>query len=310
MLEHRIATVAVVATFLLLIIGGTVNPTESSLACPEASFVCHGEFFPAMTGGVFYEHGHRLAAMTVGLLQIALTLLLIVRRKGMRTVAIAALVMVCAQGGLGALTVHYKLPWEISTAHLMLAVSYFATLVYILFRTRPERPPTPTADRAVLAGLGRWILLAAGFVAAQIAIGGLVRHHEATLACLDIPFCEGALIPSVGAQQLQMFHRAFGVLTALVTIAVAILVLRRTAGRAALGRHRLAAMVAPVLVLGQIALGVYTVLTMRAVPLAVAHFAGAAALWLLWISLYLSTRDIARAEIAVREPNVGARVMS
>jgi hypothetical protein len=46
------------------------------------------------------------------------------------------------------------------------------------------------------------------------------------------------------------------------------------------------------------------------VPLAVAHFAGAAALWLLWISLYLSTRDIARAEIAVREPNVGARVMS
>ena len=27
-----------------------------------------------MIGGVLYEHGHRLAAMTVGLLQIALTI--------------------------------------------------------------------------------------------------------------------------------------------------------------------------------------------------------------------------------------------
>jgi cytochrome c oxidase assembly protein subunit 15 len=131
-------------------------------------------------------------------------------------------------------------------------------------------------------------------------IGGLVRHNEATLACLDVPFCEGELFPSAATQQLQMFHRAFGVVTALVTIAVAILVLRRTAGRAALRWPRRAALLAPVLVLGQITLGVYTVLTMRAVPLAVAHFAGAAALWLLWVSLYLSTRDIAHAEIVAR----------
>src|SRR5699024_268181 len=73
MLEHRLAKLAAAATFLLLVIGGTVNPTGSSLACPEPTFVCHGQLFPPMVGGVFYEHGHRLAAMTVGLLQIALT---------------------------------------------------------------------------------------------------------------------------------------------------------------------------------------------------------------------------------------------
>ena len=82
MLEHRFAQLVAFATFLLLVIGGTVNPTGSSLACPEPTFVCNGELFPPMVGGVFYEHGHRLAAMTVGLLQIALTILLVHGRRG------------------------------------------------------------------------------------------------------------------------------------------------------------------------------------------------------------------------------------
>ena len=79
MLEHRFAKLAAGATFLLLVIGGTVNPTGSSLACPEPTLVCHGRLFPPMVGGVLYEHGHRLAAMSVGLLQIARTILLLKR---------------------------------------------------------------------------------------------------------------------------------------------------------------------------------------------------------------------------------------
>ncbi|MBA2539724.1 MAG: hypothetical protein H0V17_08835, partial [Deltaproteobacteria bacterium] len=81
MLEHRFAKAVAFATFVLLVIGGTVNPTGSSLACPEPTFLCNGDLFPPMVGGVFYEHGHRLAAMTVGLLQIVLTILLIRRRQ-------------------------------------------------------------------------------------------------------------------------------------------------------------------------------------------------------------------------------------
>src|SRR5689334_21558458 len=84
MLEHRLAKLAALATFALLVIGGTVNPTGSSLACPEPTLVCHGQLFPPMVGGVFYEHGHRLAAMSVGMLQIALTLLLLLRVQPQR----------------------------------------------------------------------------------------------------------------------------------------------------------------------------------------------------------------------------------
>ena len=85
MMENRLAWLCVFATFFLLVVGGTVNPTGSSLACPEPTLVCKGELFPEMTGGVFYEHGHRLVAMTVGLLQIALTLMLWRRRPTLRT---------------------------------------------------------------------------------------------------------------------------------------------------------------------------------------------------------------------------------
>src|SRR6185436_191542 len=105
MLEHRLAKLAAAATFVLLVIGGTVNPTGSSLACPEPTLVCHGQLFPPMVGGVFYEHGHRLAAMTVGLLQIALTVLLLRRRArdtGFKRLAWLLLGMVIAQGALGA----------------------------------------------------------------------------------------------------------------------------------------------------------------------------------------------------------------
>jgi heme A synthase len=83
-----------------------------------------------------------------------------------------------------------------------------------------------------------------------------------------------------------MIHRGFGIVVALVTTVAAINVYRRTK---AWPQLRLLAMIAPVLVVGQVALGIATVLTWRAVPVAVGHFAGAASLWALWMSAWLMT---------------------
>src|SRR5688500_12668089 len=192
MLEHRLAQLAVVATFILLVIGGTVNPTGSSLACPEPTLVCNGQLFPPMVGGVLYEHGHRLAAMTVGFLQIALTLLLI-RRRAMNGLAWLLLGMVVLQGALGAITVQYKLPWFVSTAHLLLGMSYFAALIYTAFRTRPA-PSALELDRhekarSELGSARAWILVAVGAVFVQLLFGALVRHHGAAMVCLGMPEC-------------------------------------------------------------------------------------------------------------------------
>jgi heme A synthase len=305
MLEHRFAKLAALATFLLLVIGGTVNPTGSSLACPEPTIVCDGQLFPPMVGGVFYEHGHRLAAMTVGLVQIALTVLLLSRRRALRRLAVLLLGMVIAQGVLGAITVAYKLPWFVSSGHLLLGMSYFAALLYTAFRTRPA-PSVIELERhdrlrASLGGARRWIGIACGAVLVQLLLGALVRHLGAAMVCLGIPACTrgGDWWPDEAVQELHMLHRGFGVVVAIVTTIAAIAVLRRARAWPSL---RLLALAAPLLVVGQLALGVYTVLTLRAVPLAVGHFAGATALWGLWISAWLITGRRAASSASSREP--------
>ncbi len=292
MLEHRLAQVAAIATFILLVIGGTVNPTGSSLACPEPTFVCNGELFPPMVGGVFYEHGHRLAAMTVGMLQLVLTYLLFKRRRGTAKLAALLLALVLAQGALGAITVKYKLPWFISTAHLLLGMSYFATLIYTAFRTRPAPSVVELQRhdrmRAELGSARTWIAVAVGAVFLQLLLGALVRHHGAAMVCLGMPTCtiSGDWFPEAGVQQLHMLHRAFGVVVAIVTTMAAVVVARRAKSWSSV---RMLALFAPVLVLAQVALGIATVMTMREVPVAVGHFAGAAGLWAVWMSMWLVT---------------------
>lgn len=292
MLEHRFAKLAAIATFLLLVIGGTVNPTGSSLACPEPTVLCDGQLFPKMVGGVLYEHGHRLAAMTVGLLQVGLTMLLFRRRRAMRRLAIGLLAMVLVQGLLGAITVKYKLPWFISTGHLLLGMSYFAALIYTAFRTRPA-PSVIELERHdrlrdELGDARRWIGIACGTVIVQLLLGALVRHHGAALVCVGMPACtpDGAWWTADAIQQLHMIHRGFGVVTAVVTTTAAVIVLRRARSWSSL---RLLALAAPLLVTAQVVLGIYTVMTLRSVPVAVGHFAGATALWGLWISAWLLT---------------------
>jgi cytochrome c oxidase assembly protein subunit 15 len=292
MIEHRFAKLAAVATFFLLIIGGTVNPTGSSLACPEPTLVCHGQLFPPMKGGVLYEHGHRLAAMTVGLLQIGLTVLLLRRRKDLRWLAWLTLGMVISQGALGAITVQYKLPWFVSTGHLMLAMSYFAVLIYTAFRTRRDGPVTELRRhdrmRAELGSTRAMIGVACGLVAGQLLLGALVRHHGAAMVCLGIPACtrDGNWWPEAGVQQLHMIHRGFGVLVAVFTSTIAMAVWQKSRSSVSL---RILMALAILAVLVQVGLGIATVLTLRSVPVAVAHFAGAAAVWALWMSAWFAT---------------------
>ena len=304
MVEHRFAQLTAAATFILLVIGGTVNPTGSSLACPEPTLVCHGQLFPPMVGGVFYEHGHRLAAMTVGLLQIALTYFLFTRRKDLKRLAFVLLGLVIAQGALGAITVKLKLPWFVSTGHLLLGMSYFATLIYTAFRTRPAPTVVELQHheklRDELGATRTWIGVAVGAVFVQLLLGALVRHLGAAMVCLGMPTCTrtGDWWPASGVQHLHMIHRGFGVVVAIVTTTAAVMVLRRAKAWASV---RTLALIAPVLVAGQIALGIFTVLSMRAVPLAVGHFAGAASLWALWMSMWLITAKRPAAAIAAPE---------
>src|SRR5205823_2365123 len=129
---HRLAAATAAATFVLLFVGGLVTSTGSGLAVPDWP-LSFGQVFPPMVGGVLFEHGHRLAASTVGTLTLVLALWTALKepRPGVRVLALVALFAVILQGVLGGVTVLYKLPLGVSLTHACLAQMFFCLTVVL-----------------------------------------------------------------------------------------------------------------------------------------------------------------------------------
>src|SRR5215467_5549656 len=114
--HHRYTKLVVACTVLLVAAGGMVTSTDSGLSVPDwpTTYGQNMFTFPLskMVGGIFYEHGHRLIASTVGFLTIGLAawLWFAEPRRWMRWFGIAALGAILAQGLLGGLTVLFFLP--------------------------------------------------------------------------------------------------------------------------------------------------------------------------------------------------------
>src|SRR3989441_7318614 len=140
---HRFALLVACATFFLIIAGANVTSHDAGLAVPDWP-LSFGKFFPQMVGNVFWEHGHRLVATTVGLLTIALAVYLQVRdkRSWVKRLGWIALGGVIAQGLLGGLTVKMNLPLAVSAAHATLAQLFFLTTVGLaVFTSKSWRQP-------------------------------------------------------------------------------------------------------------------------------------------------------------------------
>jgi cytochrome c oxidase assembly protein subunit 15 len=275
-----LAVAACVATWFMLLIGGTVNPTGSSLACTDWSFtwgfipLCNGDPFPVMSGGVLYEHGHRLWGWLVGLFTTALLVGAWAAPdlpRPTRLLALGALLLVIAQGALGGLTVLLGLSPTLSTAHLVVGYSFLALLVLLAWRLAPSRRLAPSDGPS----LPRAALLAATVLTlGQIILGGAIRHLGAGLICgVDALGCGAAgLWPDLGPQQLHMLHRFLGYFVALAVITAS---LRARASALAARRSAVArlALAPPLLVVFQVALGLVTVVSGRLVVVVTLHTA-------------------------------------
>src|SRR2546428_13540419 len=80
---HRFAWLTAAATYLLIVAGASVTSNRAGLAVPDWP-TTYGHFmfsFPysKWVGNIFWEHGHRLIAGTVGVLTIILAVWLVRR---------------------------------------------------------------------------------------------------------------------------------------------------------------------------------------------------------------------------------------
>ncbi len=148
---------------------------------------------PAMVGGVFYEHGHRLVATVVGFLTIVVALWVGLRdrRRWMKWLGVVALLAVTVQGVLGGLTVLYFLPPPVSTLHAFLAQLYFCLIVSMaVFASPGWNRARPTLEDAEGISLRTLSSTTVGFILAQLFLGAAFRHQWFSL----IPHVVGAAL--------------------------------------------------------------------------------------------------------------------
>lgn len=194
---HRWSILLACCTLLLVVAGGLVTSRDAGLSVPDWP-LSYGQLMPPMEGGIFYEHGHRMIATTVGILTIVsmIWLLRAEKRRWLRWLGVAALVAVIAQGVLGGLTVIYLLPWWISSSHATLAQLFFSTTVAMaLFTSRwwmagplpvEEDPRYPLRTLSLTAALCVLGQLALGAAARHKAIGSIYHICGAPLVTLMI----------------------------------------------------------------------------------------------------------------------------
>src|SRR3977135_752786 len=181
--------------FFLFFAGWRVTPPGSGLAVPDWP-LSYGMLMPPMIGGIFYEHGHRMIATTVGLLTVIQALWLWRRepKRRVRTLGWCAVGAVIVQGLLGGLTVIFLLPPAISVAHAGLAEIFFCINVAIAFFASDFYLDLRSHEKGNAPARGATLLVV--LVYAQILVGALMRHLGAGLAIPDFPMSFGRLVPA------------------------------------------------------------------------------------------------------------------
>lgn len=184
------------SAFLLLVAGGLVTSTNSGMAVPDWP-LSYGTWLPKMTGGVIFEHGHRMIATVVGflILVMAFWTQFDESRPGVRRLAWWTLGLVILQGVFGGVTVYFNLPYQVSAAHATLGQTVFCLVLVMAELVGPgARTPTGPAASSGLKTLG---VIAVASLVCQLAMGAVMRHGGSGIA----PHLLGAAVaaPLAGA---------------------------------------------------------------------------------------------------------------
>ena len=300
---RRLALATVVATFLLILVGGVVRVSGSGLGCGPAGSgfngwpFCNGDVVPGLDLNAVVEYAHRVLGGVVGLMMITLAVLAWRRYRdhpGLVRASAGATVLVIAQGLLGAATVEQNLDEALVAAHLALAMALLALVLYVWRASRPENIGAPAAEGG--PRFRALALLASGLILCTIVAGGYMAgtqnygragyqlgdgaHH----ACgKEFPTCNGEVLPFGQARlvDIHLTHRVFMYLAVAFVIALIVLALRRRPSAGVVRSARLAA----VLVAAQVLVGALNVWLDEYEALILLHLALGTLVWATLVGL-------------------------
>lgn len=322
---HRYVLLVAVATFCLIIAGALVTSHDAGLATSDWPLT-EGKFLPKvdslglsgvnMVGNLYWEHGHRMVATTVGFLTVCLFLYLYrgeilswfrrllvffklsdryerypgEPRLWLKRLGLIALLGVIAQGLLGGLTVKLMLPLAVSAAHATLAQLFFCTTVSLaVFTSQSWLETRPTIAEQGSLPLRYLCLAAAATIFLQLIIGATLRHS----ATWDKPL----------PLELLLTHIGGALAVTILLVSATLIVLRRHADEPFLTRP---AKLAVALLVTQLFLGLAAYLARAASPndpqplnpmvgITVAHVACGALVFATTIVLTLRSFKVLRA---------------
>ena len=294
---NRFAIFVACATFFLIIAGALVTSHDAGLATPDWP-LSNGQVFPKMVGNLFWEHGHRMVATTVGMLTIVLMIYILAKEKRdwVRKLGIFALLAVIAQGLLGGLTVKLMLPLAVSTAHATLAQLFFCTTVSLaVFTSRSWITAEPLPEEKGTLPLRYLCTAALVTIFLQLVIGATLRHS----ATWDQQLPMHLVLTHIGGAVAVTIALGMATLT----------VLQRHKDEKFLARP---ALIALVLLFVQLSLGIAAYVTRLKSPgdpqplnpmisITVAHVACGALVFVSTIILTLRTYRVLPARPALRE---------
>ena len=207
------------AVLFLLVAGAMVTSTGSGLAVPDWP-LSFGKLMPPMQGGVFYEHGHRMVATTIGLLTIILAAWTsrVEPRSWVRRLTWSALGLVILQGVVGGLTVLLRLPVWTSALHACLAQGFFLVIVFLALAHSPSWDKRGL-DLEPRSRLPRLALFTTVAIYAQLVLGAVMRHMNAALAIPDFPTVFGGVFPHAWTPEIAIhFAHRVGALIVVVQV--------------------------------------------------------------------------------------------
>ncbi|WKE65840.1 COX15/CtaA family protein [Gallaecimonas kandeliae] len=299
--------IGIVLAFGVIALGAYTRLTDAGLGCPDwpgcygqltvpsaVHHLANAEAPTAYPGRPIEAHKawnemvHRYFAGTLGLCIFGLFSLACWQRARQRGLALALLAMVVFQAALGMWTVTMSLRPAIVMGHLLGGFTTLALLWLMGLRLSGWR--VPGGERALrrYRGLAGLVLVA---VVLQVALGGWTSSNYAALACTQLPVCEGQwwnhlhpleafnpLSPPAENYQygvlgyearmtIQVTHRFWALVTALLVSALAVQLLRGAQSRT----FKQLGWLLLTLLLVQLGLGIANVTLMLPLGVALAH---------------------------------------